>query len=93
MRDMMFWVPQSGNLGVGVSILSYNRKVFFGLIVDRRLVADPGRIIQKFRPELEKLTCLAMMLPQEPRPCSRAAESYVIQALVELETNSRQNTD
>jgi WS/DGAT/MGAT family acyltransferase len=84
-RDMMFWVPQSGNLGVGVSILSYNRQVFFGLIVDRRLIADPGRIIQKFRPELAKLTCLAMMLPQESRPCSRAAEIYLNQALADLE--------
>ena len=82
---MMFWVPQSGKLGVGVSILSYNRQVFFGLIVDRRLIADPGRIIQKFRPELEKLMYLAMMLPQESRPCSHAAENYLVQALADLE--------
>ena len=84
-QDMMFWVPQSGKLGVGVSILSYDRKVFFGLIVDRRLIADPGRIIQKFKPELEKLMYLAMMLPQETRPCSLAAESYLVQALGALE--------
>jgi hypothetical protein len=82
---MMFWVPQSGKLGVGVSILSYDGKVFFGLIVDRRLIAHPGRIIQKFKPELEKLMYLAMMLPQETRPCSRAAESYLAQVLAELE--------
>jgi len=84
-QDMMFWVPQSGKLGVGVSILSYDRKVFFGLIVDRRLIADPGRIIEKFKPELEKLMYLAMMLPQETRPCSLAAESYLVQGLAELE--------
>jgi len=83
-QDMMFWVPQSGKLGVGVSILSYDRKVFFGLIVDRRLIADPGRIIQKFKPELEKLMYLAMMLPQEARPCSLAAEGYLVQVLAEL---------
>jgi len=84
-KDMMFWVPQSGKLGVGVSILSYDRKVFFGLIVDRRLIADPGRIIQKFKPELEKLMYLAMLLPQETRPCSFAAENYLNQVLAELE--------
>jgi len=55
------------------------------LIVDRRLIADPGRIIQKFKPELEKLMYLAMMLPQETRPCSLAAESYLAQVLAELE--------
>jgi diacylglycerol O-acyltransferase / wax synthase len=87
-RDMMFWVPQSGKLGVGVSILSYNRQVFFGLIVDRRLVPEPGRIIQNFAVELEKLMYLSMLLPQEPRPCSRAAESYLMQALAELERES-----
>jgi WS/DGAT/MGAT family acyltransferase len=84
-RDMMFWVPQSGKLGVGVSILSYSRQVFFGLIVDRRLVPEPGRIIQNFAVELEKLMYLSMMLPQESRPCSRAAENYLVQALAELE--------
>jgi diacylglycerol O-acyltransferase / wax synthase len=87
-RDMMFWVPQAGKLGVGVSILSYNRQVFFGLIVDRRLVPEPGRIIQNFAVELEKLMYLSMLLPQEPRPCSRAAESYLMQALAELERES-----
>jgi len=30
----MFWVPQSGNIGVGVSILSYAGNVEFGLIAD-----------------------------------------------------------
>lgn len=84
-KDMMFWVPQSGKLGVGVSILSYNRQVFFGLIVDRRLIPEPGRIIAKFKPELEKLMFLAMMLPQETRPCSLLAESYVTRALAQVE--------
>jgi WS/DGAT/MGAT family acyltransferase len=31
-RDMMFWVPQTGSIGLGISILSYNGKVHFGLI-------------------------------------------------------------
>jgi WS/DGAT/MGAT family acyltransferase len=32
MRDMMFWVPQTGSIGLGMSILSYNGQVHFGLI-------------------------------------------------------------
>ena len=43
-EEVHFWVPQSGSIGVGVSILSYAGKVFFGLIaarVHRR--AGPGR--------------------------------------------------
>ena len=84
-RDMMFWVPQSGNIGLGVSILSYDGKVFFGLIADRKLVPEPEQIIQGFRPELDKLMYLAMMLPAEVRPCSKAAESFLLRAVQDLE--------
>ncbi|MEJ8566818.1 WS/DGAT/MGAT family O-acyltransferase [Elongatibacter sediminis] len=73
-RDMMFWVPQSGTIGMGVSILSYDGQVFFGVITDRRLVDDPARIISRFRPELENLLHLAMMLPLEGRPDPEQAE-------------------
>ncbi|HEY9066030.1 MAG TPA: wax ester/triacylglycerol synthase family O-acyltransferase, partial [Burkholderiaceae bacterium] len=37
LRQTMFWVPASGDIGVGVSILSYGGGVQFGLITDRRL--------------------------------------------------------
>jgi WS/DGAT/MGAT family acyltransferase len=84
-NELMFWVPQSGNIGLGVSILSYNGQVFIGLIADRKLVPVPDRIIERFRPELENLMYLAMMLPQEGRPCSRAAESFLLRAIQDLE--------
>jgi len=38
----MFWVPQSGDIGIGVSILSYNDNVQFSLITDRHFVTRPG---------------------------------------------------
>ena len=60
-RDMMFWVPQTGSIGIGISIMSYNGKVHFGLIGDAKLVPDPDAIIQRFRPEFEKLLYLALM--------------------------------
>ncbi len=55
LAQQMFWVPQSGDIGMGVSILSYNGRVQFGLVSDRRFVADPERIVTRFRPEFEKL--------------------------------------
>lgn len=76
-KDMMFWVPQSGTIGMGVSILSYNGQVFFGLMTDRRLVNDPARIIDRFSVELEKLLKLAMMLPLDQRPCRDLAEDLL----------------
>lgn len=61
LSQMMFWVPQTGSIGVGLSILSYDGLVQFGLVADARLVPDPEAVIRHFRPEFEKLLYLAMM--------------------------------
>jgi WS/DGAT/MGAT family acyltransferase len=63
LRQTMFWVPASGNIGVGVSILSYGGGVQFGLITDQKLCPEPQDIIDRFEPEFDKLLWLAMMLP------------------------------
>lgn len=61
LEQIMFWVPQSGDIGVGVSILSYNGGVQFGIVTDDAIADDPQRIIARFQPEFEKLVLLAMM--------------------------------
>ncbi|MEO8741939.1 MAG: wax ester/triacylglycerol synthase family O-acyltransferase [Lysobacteraceae bacterium] len=61
MREMMFWVPQTGNVGIGISIMSYENLVHFGLIADGRLMPDPDAVIRRFGPEFEKLLYLAML--------------------------------
>lgn len=63
LRQSMFWVPQSGHIGMGVSILSYGGGVQFGLITDRKLCPHPQKIIDRFAPEFEKLLLVALMLP------------------------------
>jgi diacylglycerol O-acyltransferase len=63
LRQTMFWVPASGDIGVGVSILSYGGGVQFGLITDKKLCPHPQRIIDRFEPEFEKLLLVTMMLP------------------------------
>jgi WS/DGAT/MGAT family acyltransferase len=63
LKQTLFWVPQSGDIGVGVSILSYAGGVQFGLITDRALCPDPQQIIDRFEPEFRKLLLLALMLP------------------------------
>jgi WS/DGAT/MGAT family acyltransferase len=60
-RDLMFWVPQTGSIGMGISILSYNGEVHFGLIVDAKSVPDPSEIIRRFAPEFEKLLLITLM--------------------------------
>jgi diacylglycerol O-acyltransferase len=65
LRRTMFWVPQSGDIGVGVSIVSYAGGVQFGLITDTDICAEPQRIIQEFAPEFERLLLTLCMLPDE----------------------------
>jgi diacylglycerol O-acyltransferase len=61
--SLMFWVPQSGDIGMGVSIISYNGKVQFGLITDRALCPDPERVSNRFDAEFEKLVLITLMSP------------------------------
>jgi WS/DGAT/MGAT family acyltransferase len=63
LRQSMFWVPASGDVGIGVSILSYAGGVQFGLITDRKLCPQPQKIIDRFEPEFEKLLMVTLMLP------------------------------
>ncbi|ADP69767.1 acyltransferase, WS/DGAT/MGAT [Rhodomicrobium vannielii ATCC 17100] len=59
--QIMFWVPQSGDIGMGVSILSFNDMVQFGLITDAAMVPDPEAIIAEFRPKFEQLLYYVLM--------------------------------
>ena len=65
LKQSMFWVPQSGDIGLGVSILSYGGSVQFGVITDTVLCPDPQAIIDAFVPEFEQLLALTLMLPWE----------------------------
>ena len=67
--EMYFWVPQSGSIGLGISILSYAGQVHFGMISDRRVLDAPGPVVERFAPEFEKLLLAATMgvLANRPR--------------------------
>jgi WS/DGAT/MGAT family acyltransferase len=55
LESLMFWVPQSGHLGLGVSILSYAGRVWLGVITDEGLVPDPETIVTAFHVEFNEL--------------------------------------
>ena len=63
LEQSMVWVPQSGTVGLGVSILSYGGSVQFGVISDATLCPDPQKIIDAFEPEFAKLAMVTLMLP------------------------------
>jgi len=53
--EQMFWVPQSGSIGIGVSILTYTDRVHFGLIADRMLIPNPKRVVNRLPQALDAL--------------------------------------
>jgi diacylglycerol O-acyltransferase len=62
-RELDFWVPQSGGIGMGVSILSYDGRIQFGVITDAGRVPDPHRIVDRFADEFDKLLWVTLMSP------------------------------
>ena len=61
--ELDFWVPQSGGIGMGVSILSYDGRIQFGAMTDAGLVPDPDRIAGRFADEFDKLVWITLMSP------------------------------
>jgi diacylglycerol O-acyltransferase / wax synthase len=64
---VMFWVPQSGRLGLGISIISYAGGVMLGVASDAGLVPDPERIVEAFKAEFEAVRKLATARKQATR--------------------------
>lgn len=57
---ILFWVPQSGRAGMGVSIFSYAGKVWVGVGTDAGLVPEPEEIVDNFHKEFENLKSLLL---------------------------------
>jgi WS/DGAT/MGAT family acyltransferase len=67
-REIFFWVPQSGRVGLGISIFSYAGHVRLGLASDTGLVPDPELIVEGFHEEFEELRERARKHPSRPSP-------------------------
>jgi diacylglycerol O-acyltransferase len=55
LRSVVFWVPQVGRIGVGVSIFSYAGTVTIGVAADARLALDPEALASDVDAELTEL--------------------------------------
>jgi WS/DGAT/MGAT family acyltransferase len=62
LRRIMCWVPKSGRLGLGVSILSYAGEVCIGVATDAGLVPDPEAIVASFQAEFDELMDLVRLV-------------------------------
>ena len=52
-KEQMFWVPQTGDLGLGLSIISYAGQIQFGLVGDAKLFPKPERIVNRFMAQID----------------------------------------
>ncbi|EQD50392.1 hypothetical protein B1A_13467, partial [mine drainage metagenome] len=59
--EVLFWVPQSGSLGVGVSMLSYAGRVQLGVMADRNLMTRPAELVALIAAEFERLVYLVLL--------------------------------
>jgi WS/DGAT/MGAT family acyltransferase len=59
--ELLFWVPQTGSIGVGVSILTYCERVQLGVIADRCLIPDPRALVDAMAREFERLVFLVLL--------------------------------
>jgi WS/DGAT/MGAT family acyltransferase len=58
MRNLVFWPPQSGGIGLGLSFFSYAGRLSFGVSADLALLPSPRGLLEAFRSELEELQAL-----------------------------------
>lgn len=68
LREIMFWVPQPAQLGMGISILSYAGNVIVGVATDAGLVPDPESIISDFNDEFEHMRLSVLPAKRALRP-------------------------
>lgn len=53
--QVMFWVPSAGNVGLGMSMLTYDGQVQLGVATDANQHANPSEIVDAFEREIESL--------------------------------------
>jgi len=54
-QKAVFWPPQRSDVGMGVSLLSYNGGVTMGFTVDKMIMSNPQRLVDMFHNSLSLL--------------------------------------
>ncbi|MEM0963633.1 MAG: wax ester/triacylglycerol synthase family O-acyltransferase [Bacteroidota bacterium] len=52
---IMFWVPQAGDIGLGISIISLNDRVRVGVTSDAAIIPNPSELARAFEAEFAAL--------------------------------------
>ena len=57
-ESVMYWVPQSGQLAVGISLMSYAGQIRLGVTTDASVYPSPQNIVDDFVAALEEMQTL-----------------------------------
>jgi diacylglycerol O-acyltransferase / wax synthase len=57
-ESVMYWVPQSGRLGLGISLLSYANQIRLGVTTDAAILPNPEYIVEDFMTTLDEMLSL-----------------------------------
>lgn len=72
LKQPLVWVPQAGNVGVGLAILTYHDIVQFGFIADTQLIPDPDDIVELF---IAQFRILEMLIDEQMHVATAAAQT------------------
>ena len=84
-NTLMAWVPQTGRIAFGVSIVSYNGKVWLSVASDKGLVPDPETVITYFNDEFREMKLLAQETQAERQKYLKPMLSKLDEAIQTLD--------
>lgn len=75
LKNLVFWPPQAGGMGVGISFFSYAGGLSVGLSADRNVIPNPQTVLEFFQEEMAALHALTQVEygkePAAPAPKPR----------------------
>jgi diacylglycerol O-acyltransferase len=68
-KRLLFWVPQSGRMGLGVSLFSYAGQVTVGVMADAQVLERPQGLVDDLATELKRIeVASSATAPRVARP-------------------------
>lgn len=76
LSNLVFWPPQAGGIGIGISLFSYGGRVTMGVSADTAVMREPQRLVAAFEEEM------ALMLHPRKRARKQVQPQPVAEAPV-----------
>ena len=75
LKNLVFWPPQAGGIGIGISFFSYGGALSVGISADRNLLPNPQGLLADFMSELNQL-CAHRAARGAAADAEKAAETH-----------------